>query len=48
VVSRNPYLEPIDDDIFNRPDPIDDSLKSSQSRRYLKTINSFEDDKDTN
>mgnify|MGYP004250412421 CR=1 FL=1 len=48
MVSRNPYLEPIDDDIFDRPNPIDDSLKSSQSRRYLKTLSYIKDDKDTN
>ena len=36
MVSRNPYLEPIDDDTTNRPNPIDDNLKSAQSRRYLK------------
>ena len=38
MVSRNPYLEPTDDDTLNRPNPMDDGLKSSQSRRYLKSF----------
>ena len=47
MVSRNPYLEPTDDDTLNRPNPVDDGLKSSQSRRYLKSFIHSDDDKDT-
>jgi len=44
VVSRNPYLEQPDDDTLNRPNPMDDALKSSQSRRYLKTTIQLDDE----
>ena len=46
VVCRNPYLEPVDDDTSNCPDPINDALKSSQSRRYLKSFIQNDDEND--
>ena len=44
MVSRNPYLEPVDDDVSSRPDPINDALKSPQSRRYLKSFINSDDE----